>query len=175
MTREQYKVWLKDFVVRFPDCGEWIGQHEGISKLWYEECLGKVEQVDAIEANRAIFAGACERWNDFARETIGAHVAKRARQIAYDRVERERKREESQRVTRHRSEYERQRPEVFKEMDHGKGPMGRGLRLCIEWMKEGVPKDERLRRLDAVFGEGKPQRTQRDAERGGDGGEARLF
>jgi hypothetical protein len=50
---------------------------------------------------------------------------------------------------RRRKDYER--PALLSEMHSGQGEMARAYRLCVQWIREGVSKTERLKRLEDIL------------------------
>jgi hypothetical protein len=148
MTRDQYSVWLKDFGSRFPDAGQWATSHPAIVDLWFTECLGHIELNDVLQANREIFAGRRDRWDDFRREMIGSIVARHARSVAHDRAKLKQRREAARADSR-----KYQRPAILGELldATGGGPHRQAMELCRQWQREGVAYKERLRRLEEIL------------------------
>ena len=85
MTREEFKLWLLDLGIKFPDLSSWInalGAKQQTLDCWYSLFVDeRLTLAEAMEATKAMFAGRAEAPRAYDRERTATLVIEACKEL----------------------------------------------------------------------------------------------
>lgn len=90
MNQSEFKTYMNDFRLRFPDAAEWIGNFPETLQVWFEDCFAALELEDCLQANVMLQNSEDDfRWGRLPRvvmKVVGRIVENRYRREANERT-----------------------------------------------------------------------------------------
>lgn len=141
MTNDEYRAWYRSLMARFPSVQQWWErlpeETRRVQSEDWRDALSRESKDDCDGALKQIKQGNAEPWPEFNREMIGAHVARVARSIRFERESRT-----SPRPSQEGSRAQKRQKHNVK---------GMFARIC-ELREMGISTEDAAKRVRAEFG-----------------------